>query len=320
MGPNSEHTAHIPVLLSEIMPLMPPAGLVVDATFGAGGYSRAVLSNTTCRVLALDQDPHVAPYAQKLLRDHRGRFSFVQANFKNLAELLDEAPAAIVFDLGISSMQIDDAERGFSFMRDGPLDMRMSGEGLAAADVVNGFTAERISDIISAYGEEKRARRIAKAIEKRRASSPIAGTLELADVVSQAAGSWRGGPNYPVLARVFQALRMFVGDELESLRLGLKAGAEKLAPSGVLAAVSFHSLEDRVVKEFFATLTKRDAGKGASRYRPDVGAGEGAISAPEFLRAPRAFIVPSAEEVRANPRAASAKLRYVIKKAKGGNE
>lgn len=298
---------HIPVLLTEIMKIMPKVGLVVDATFGDGGYTHAILEQTKCRVLALDQDPTVLPRAEEFKKEFGERFSFRLANFNSLQDVVI-TPDAFVFDVGVSSMQIDTPERGFSYMHDGPLDMRMSLSGRSAYEIVNSFSKEEIHDIIKTYGEERSAAKIASVIERERFSQPIATTKNLVDVIHKAVGFYKGGPNYPVLSRVFQALRIYVNDELESLKNALVAASEKLLPGGILAVVSFHSLEDRIVKNYFDKLCGKVA--NPSRYAPDF------ISEQEeilFEKGIYGFICANEEEVNANPRSASAKLRYVVK-------
>jgi 16S rRNA (cytosine1402-N4)-methyltransferase len=227
---------HAPVLLAEVLEALKPApgDTIIDATFGAGGYSRAILE-AGATVLGLDRDPTVQPHADRLAADFPGRFRLARTPFSDLARAWadhgGERLDGVVFDIGVSSMQLDQAERGFSFMRDGPLDMRMSGEGQSAADIVNGWDHGPLAHIFKLYGEERQSGRIATAILRRRAVQPFERTLDLADVVEQALGGRRGAPIHPA-TRVFQALRIAVNDELGELSAGLEAAEATLAPAG----------------------------------------------------------------------------------------
>ncbi|MFZ4534562.1 MAG: 16S rRNA (cytosine(1402)-N(4))-methyltransferase RsmH, partial [Alsobacter sp.] len=243
---------HAPVLLAEVIEaLAPVAGdVIIDATFGAGGYTRAILA-TGATVIALDRDPTVQPHAEAVANDYPGQFRLVRTPFSGLAEAFADSGKArldgVVFDIGVSSMQLDQAERGFSFMRDGPLDMRMSDEGETAADIVNGWDHGPMAHIFKLYGDERQSGRVATAILRRRVEKPFERTLDLAAVVEKALGGRRGAPIHPA-TRVFQALRIAVNDELGQLRQGLEAAEAALSPGGRLAVVTFHSLEDRIVK------------------------------------------------------------------------
>ena len=281
--------------------LRPGPGLAfVDGTFGAGGYSRAMLA-AGARVTAFDRDPVVAPFAAELAAS--GRFRLVAATFSTMAEVMGEASSdGVALDLGVSSMQFDEAERGFSLMRDGPLDMRMSADGPTAADLVNGAAPEELARIFRAYGEERQARRIAARLVRRRSETPFERTADLALVVEQALGGRRGAKIHPA-TRVFQALRIAVNDELSQLEAGLVAAERTLKAGGRLAVVTFHSLEDRIVKAF---LTERTgATPSGSRHAPPT----------TITQRPRSGLIhrgahaPSAGEIAANPRARSAKLR-----------
>jgi len=296
---------HAPVLLNEVVDaLQPRAGqTLVDGTFGAGGYSRALLS-AGASVIAFDRDPTARRFAEGLPGD---RFRLVERRFSELdAETGEGAVDGVVLDIGVSSMQLDEAERGFSFMRDGPLDMRMGAEGPSAADIVNTTPPAELSRLFWTLGEERAARRIAAVIVRRRAETPFTRTLDLAETVERAVGGRRGAPVHPA-TRVFQALRISVNEELEELEAGLGAAERALAPGGRLAVVSFHSLEDRIVKAF---LTER-AGRmpGASRHRPPTQA----KAEPSFELLFGGVRAPGEAELAANPRSRSAKLRAAVR-------
>jgi len=293
---------HVPVLLAEVLQALGPApGLtVVDGTFGAGGYSRAFLA-AGARVVAFDRDPVAAAFAKPL--EASGEFRFITAPFSTLARVVGEATVdGVVLDLGMSSMQIDDGERGFSLMRDGPLDMRMAREGRSAADLVNGAPQSELARIFSHYGEERLARRIAGALVRRREVTPFTRTLDLASAVERAVGGRKGAKIHPA-TRVFQALRIAVNDELSELEGGLAAAERALRAGGALAVVTFHSLEDRIVKTFLAARAGRQ-GPG-SRHAPPAPDGP----APSFRLLHNGARAPGAAEIAANPRARSAKLR-----------
>ena len=305
-------TRHSPVLLAELLEALAPQDgeRYIDCTFGAGGYSRAILESADCRILALDRDPLAAEFAAGLAKTHSKRFHFEPAAFSSLADIAAAAgfvPAdAVIFDLGVSSMQLDEAARGFSFMRDGPLDMRMSGEGPTAADIVNRSDEADLAEILFLLGEERRSRPIARAIVRRREEAPLTRTLELADLIAGVLGRRHDDPKHPA-TRSFQALRLFVNDELGELVAGLAAAEAILRPGGRLIAVTFHSLEDRIVKSF---LAERSGAKGrASRHMPDTLTER----APGFHLARRKPVEPGAAEIAANPRARSAKLRAAVR-------
>ncbi|MGH6956619.1 MAG: 16S rRNA (cytosine(1402)-N(4))-methyltransferase RsmH, partial [Caulobacteraceae bacterium] len=238
---------HTPVLIAEVVEALAPAPgrLIVDGTFGAGGYTRAFLERGAS-VAAFDRDPAARRFAEGL--DAGGRFSLIEARFSEMAERLGEASLdGVALDLGVSSMQLDEAERGFSLMRDGPLDMRMGAEGATAADLVNEAPAAELARLFRTLGEERQAGRVARAIERRRAERPFERTLDLAEAVERALGGRRGAKVHPA-TRVFQALRIAVNEELGELEKGLLAAERALKAGGRLAVVSFHSLEDRRVK------------------------------------------------------------------------
>jgi len=294
-------TGHAGVLISEVMEALRPAsGLtMVDGTFGAGGYSRAML-DAGASVTAFDRDPSVAPYAAGL--EAGGRFRLVAAPFSAMAEVLGDGVCdGVALDLGVSSMQFDEAERGFSLMRDGPLDMRMSSGGPSAADLVNGATKDELARIFRDFGEERQARRIAASIVRRRLETAFERTADLAAVVERALGGRRGLKIHPA-TRVFQALRIAVNDELSELEAGLVAAERTLKAGGRLAVVTFHSLEDRIVKTFLAE--RAGGAEQVSRHAPPAPARRSS-----FRLIHKGAHAPSAAEIAANPRARSAKLR-----------
>ena len=298
---------HIPVLLNEaVTALAPQAGeVMVDGTFGAGGYSRALLEAAACAVIAIDRDPDTKNHAEGLAAEYGDRFSYLSGCFGDMQDLLATPVDGVTLDLGVSSMQLDEAARGFSFMRDGPLDMRMSQDGLSAADLLNEGAPELLSDIIAVYGEERRARAIAKAIIARRASKPMARTGDLVDAVCSVLGTPRFGKAHPA-TRTFQALRIYLNDELGELMRGLQAAEQVLKPGGRLAVVTFHSLEDRMVKQFLAPRTGR-LGR-PSRHFPDVD-----MARPSFTDVAKRHIKAGEAEINANPRARSARLRVALR-------
>jgi 16S rRNA (cytosine1402-N4)-methyltransferase len=296
---------HVPVLLDEVLAALAPAGggLIVDGTFGAGGYTRALLAaDPATRVLAIDRDPSAIAAGASLVKEARGRLSLACGRFGDLGVLVGEGAEvnAVVLDIGVSSMQLDDGARGFSFRHDGPLDMRMAGEGASAADLVNGAPEAELADIFYHLGEERRARAVARAILEARRRAPIASTRQLADLVAAHVRAEPGGV-HPA-TRVFQALRIAVNDELGELVRGLHAAESVLVPGGRLAVVTFHSLEDRIVKQFLTARSGR--APAASRHLPSAAGPE-----PSFSLVFRGPVAPSEAEVAANPRARSAKLR-----------
>lgn len=292
---------HIPVLLAEVLDaLAPKAGeTIVDGTFGAGGYTSAILDRGAS-VVAIDRDPDAIAAGRALERRAGGRLRLVQAPFSTLDEHVESADG-VVLDIGVSSMQLDQAERGFSFRADGPLDMRMAQSGLSAADVVNTFKAGDLARIFGFLGEERHAGRIARMIESRREKKPFERTLDLADAIETHIGRGPKDKIHPA-TRVFQALRIFVNDELGELARGLSGAEEMLHEGGRLAVVTFHSLEDRIVKRFLTARTGRAA--RASRYMP-----ERSEVAPSFREIAHKALKASEAEAEENPRARSAKLR-----------
>lgn len=308
----SENAApHRPVLLAEVIDALNPrdGAIYVDGTFGAGGYSRAILDAAQCTVFAIDRDPHAVKDAQPLLARYAGRLHIIQGRFGDMVELLQaqgvSAVHGVTLDLGVSSMQLDRAERGFSFRFEGPLDMRMESAGRSAADLVNELAERPLADLIFTFGEEKKARRIAKAIVAARALAPIHTTQQLAEIVRRAIGPGkdRGKDRIDPATRTFQALRIAVNDELGEIDRGLAAAERILAPGGRMAIVSFHSLEDRRVKQFLRDRAGRNP-KG-SRHLPEIAQqGEPTLR----LIAPGG-IEPGETELARNPRARSARLR-----------
>ena len=303
-----EEVRHVPVLLREAMEhLSPkPGGVYVDATFGAGGYARAILEVPETRLFAIDRDPEAIAAGRALAEEYPDRLILLHGRFSDMEQLLAAhgitAVDGVVMDLGVSSMQLDEAERGFSFLREGPLDMRMEREGLSAAEVLNTFREEDIAEILKTYGEERRARPLARAIARRRKERPFESTFDLVEVAEAVLGRPRPGKKHPA-TRAFQALRIFVNRELEEVAKGLLAAERLLKPGGRLVVVSFHSLEDRIVKRFFAARTGR--GQAASRRLPH----EPEPPAPSFIDIAPGGVAPSEEEVACNPRARSARLR-----------
>lgn len=295
---------HTSVLLSEVIEALEPATgkLIVDGTFGAGGYSRAFLA-AGASVVAFDRDPSARRFAEGLGEN----FRLIDARFSEMAEELGEGVAdGVALDLGVSSMQLDQAERGFSFMRDGPLDMRMGASGPTAADIVNTAEQAELARILFVYGEERQSRRVASAIVRRRAEQPFTRTLDLAEHIERALGGRRGAKVHPA-TRSFQGLRIAVNEELSELEAGLVAAERTLKPGGRLAVVTFHSLEDRIAKAFFSER----AGKtpGGSRHAPPVEA----KAEPSFKLLFNGAQAPTDAETATNPRARSAKLRVGVR-------
>jgi len=294
---------HIPVLLGPLLAAVAPvAGTWGDGTFGAGGYARGLLDAGALRVIGIDRDPAVFDMARAWAGDYGDRLQLVQGTFSDLDELAGGPVDGVVLDLGVSSMQLDQPERGFSFLRDGPLDMRMGQEGPSAADLLNRAEEARIADVLYHYGEERAARRIARAIV---AARPLTTTAQLAEVIQSCLPRPKPGQSHPA-TRSFQAIRIWVNDEFGQLLAGLEAAERALRPGGRLAVVSFHSLEDRVVKRFMQARAK--AAGGGSRYAP-----EAPQQAPAFTLPFRRAIGADEAELAANPRARSAFLRVAIR-------
>jgi 16S rRNA (cytosine1402-N4)-methyltransferase len=304
---------HIPVMLPDVLDALQPRPheTYIDGTFGAGGYTRALLEKDDCRVVAFDRDPIAIAAGAALVEAFAPRLTLLHRPFGEMAEAIQEigveAVDGVVLDIGVSSMQIDQAERGFSFQSDGPLDMRMSCEGPSAADVVNGFEEEQIADIVYEYGEERRSRAIARAIVKARTVAPLTRTKDLADLVLRVFHGRKEDGRHPA-TRTFQGLRIFVNDELGELERALGAAEKILRPGGRLVLVTFHSLEDRIVKRFLAERSgKVDQG---SRYLPQKNV---QLSPPSFRLVNSRPLTPQKGELDVNPRARSARLRAAIR-------
>ena len=289
----TEKTPHIPVLLNEVVESIAPkdGGVYVDGTFGAGGYTRAVLDAADCTVYAIDRDPDAIREGQKLIDAYKGRLHLLHGTFGEMAELVRgegvDFVDGVMLDIGVSSMQIDRAERGFSFQKDGALDMRMSQNGLSAADVLNTFGEREIADIIYKYGEERFSRRIAAAVVEQRKTAPFKTTLEFADLIRRTVPHKR--EDIDPATRSFQALRIYVNDELGQLESGLSAAHDLLKAGGRMAIVSFHSLEDRI---YMPVVEKQAATLKTITKKP---------------------ILPTESETKFNPRARSARLRVAEK-------
>jgi 16S rRNA (cytosine1402-N4)-methyltransferase len=309
MAGRGDHVAgglarHIPVLARQALEHLAPrdGGIYLDGTFGAGGHTRALLE-AGATVIGIDRDRDAIAGGFGLVEQAQGRLTLVEDRFSNLEHVArslgHQAVDGILLDLGVSSMQLDEGERGFSFRHDGPLDMRMGGEGPSAADLVDAASERDLSLIIATLGEERFARNVARAIVKARAEQPIATTRALADLVARVVRT-RPGDIHPA-TRTFQALRMFVNDELGELAEALAAAEQMLKPAGRLAVISFHSLEDRIVKTF---LTEHGRAAAGSRHQPEV------VHAPPSLTVlTKRPVVADEQEISANPRARSAKLR-----------
>jgi 16S rRNA (cytosine1402-N4)-methyltransferase len=300
---------HIPVLGREAVALLDPrqGGIYVDATFGAGGYSRAILDTEGTRVIGIDRDRSAIAGGFDLVERSAGRLTLVEDRFSNLADICAaqgiSSVDGVVMDVGVSSMQLDEAARGFSFRNDGPLDMRMGHEGPTAADVIAKASEADLANIIYIFGEERHSRAVARAIVAARKQAAITTTRALADIVAKVVWS-KPGEIHPA-TRTFQGLRIFVNQELDELHLALAAAESVLTPGGRLVVVSFHSLEDRIVKNF---LTERARAGGGSRHRPQI-----AQLAPSLVILTKRPVTADDEEISANPRARSAKLRAAMR-------
>ena len=301
--PKPDQAPHIPVLLRPLLKAVAPVfGIWVDGTFGAGGYARGLLEAGAEKVIGIDRDPTVFEMARDWAAARGDRLELVEGTFSELDAIAGGPVDGVVLDLGVSSMQLDQAERGFSFQKDGPLDMRMADSGPTAAELVNTATEAEIADILYHYGEERASRRIARAIV---AGRPFARTLELAAVIERCLPRAKPGQSHPA-TRSFQAIRIAVNDEFGQLVKGLEAAERVLKPGGKLAVVSFHSLEDRIVKRFFQQRSGSE-GQG-SRHAPAR-----ATRAPAFTLLTRRAIGPDDDELASNPRARSALLRVGIR-------
>ncbi len=310
---------HIPVLLDTVLEKLDPGDgeTYIDGTFGAGGYTSAILEAADCKVIALDRDPQAIANGADLVSQYAPRLDLKTMRFGDLGAavtgLEGELVDGVVLDIGVSSMQLDQAERGFSFMSDGPLDMRMfAADGSAtedtpsAADLINNLEQNQLADVIYHYGEERRSRAIAAAIVRARAVSPLERTAELAEICTRVYGRRTNDKVHPA-TRTFQALRIAVNDELGELVRALVAAEHVLRPGGRLVVVTFHSLEDRIVKRFFATRAGKTA--GGSRHLPE----SIQFERPSFQIVNQRPLGPSNQEQADNPRSRSAKLRYGIR-------
>jgi 16S rRNA (cytosine1402-N4)-methyltransferase len=305
-GQASDRPPHVPVLLRPLLAAVAPVtGIWADGTFGAGGYARGLLDAGADVVIGIDRDPLALEMAQGWAPGYGARLRLVAGTFSNLDRLAGEPLDGVVLDLGVSSMQLDQAERGFSFAKDGPLDMRMSQEGDSAADLVNTTAEETLADILYQYGEERASRRIARAIVAARAIAPIVTTLQLSEIVSRCLPRPKPGQSHPA-TRSFQAIRIAVNTEFSELAEGLMAAERALKPGGKLAVVTFHSLEDRIVKRFLQVRSGGEA--NANRYAP-----ANQTDAPRFTLVKKGAIAPDEQEVSENPRARSAKLRVAVR-------
>jgi 16S rRNA (cytosine1402-N4)-methyltransferase len=318
MSPVSETAAqsqsgHVPVLLHEVLAALQPADneTHVDLTFGAGGYTTAILNAAKCRVIAFDRDPDAIREGQPLLRQSSDRLTLIEADFGSFNAELESRNVSnvdgVVMDIGVSSMQLDQAVRGFSFLRDGPLDMRMAQSGPSAADIVAKSSADKLADIIYVFGEEHKSRAIARAILKAREEAPITTTRQLVAAVERATGPHRPHLRTHPATKTFQALRIYINDELGQLVDALIAAEQVLKPGGRLVIVTFHSLEDRIAKQFLAERSGNLP--GASRYAP----GPASVTPPSFQLSHKGHIAASEAEIALNPRSRSAKLRLGIR-------
>ncbi|MSQ86871.1 MAG: 16S rRNA (cytosine(1402)-N(4))-methyltransferase RsmH [Alphaproteobacteria bacterium] len=304
----SSETPHVPVLLAEVIAALQPrdGGIYVDGTFGAGGYTSALLEAAHCQVWAIDRDPDALARGAALAERFPDRLHLIAGRFGEMADLLAAQGVrnvdGIALDIGVSSMQIDDRARGFSFLRDGPLDMRMERAGRSAADIVNTLPEKELADIIFTFGEERYARRVAKAIVAARLERPFSRTLHLADVIRAVVR--RALDGIDPATRTFQGLRIYVNDELGELGRGLRCAEFLLRPGGRIAVVSFHSLEDRIVKTFLRTRSAEAA--RPSRHMP---ASAVKASVPTFTLITKRPALPSNDEIDRNPRSHSARLR-----------
>lgn len=302
---------HVPVLLEEVLEALQPQDgeTYVDGTFGGGGYALRVLAAADCQLYGIDRDLDAITRAEASA-EQQPRLTPLLGRFGDLDDLLETAGVTVVhgvmLDIGVSSFQIDEGDRGFSFMRDGPLDMRMGQTGPSAADVVNHMSAGDLMTIFRQLGEERQAKRIANAIVARRKSEPFKTTLDLAQCIEDAVGGRRGKKTHPATL-TFQAIRMYVNDELGELARGLAAAERVLAPGGRLVVVTFHSLEDRLVKQFLRE--RSGATGGGSRYMPEVAKGP----EPSFQLKRRKATEPSEAEIKDNPRARSSRLRVAVR-------
>jgi 16S rRNA (cytosine1402-N4)-methyltransferase len=309
-------SGHIPVMLDEVLATLAPrdGGVYLDGTFGGGGYARAILEKASCTLWAIDRDPEAIERGASLVAQYPGRLHLLHGQFGDMVTLLDQAGLTeldgVVLDLGVSSFQIDDAERGFSFRHDGPLDMRMGKHGTSAADLVNTLPEPALADVLYELGEERASRRIAHAIVAARQEAPIETTGRLAEIIRSVLPPDRSG-NHPA-TRSFQALRIKVNDELQQIEDALAQAVRLLSPGGRLVVVAFHSLEDRIVKRFMSEAAGRTG--APSRHNP---AGLMTREAPDFRLVTTRTLRPGSHETNKNPRSRSARLRALERLDKG---
>lgn len=309
-----EVLSHVPVLLNEVLQCLDPqeGETYVDGTFGGGGYSGAILEAAACNLIAIDQDPDAITRGGSFKEKYAGRFDLIQGRFGDLASILKtvkvETVNGIVLDLGVSSFQLDEAERGFSFREEGPLDMRMGKSGPTAADILNTYDEKKIADILYNYGEEKKSFQIARHIVRERAKEPFKTTSQFVNVIQRVIPH-KKGQIHPA-TRSFQALRIYINGELEDLEKVLAASINVLAPGGRLVVVSFHSLEDRIVKTFLKQ--KSATSSSDNRYSPRL---MQQTLCPYFKLPFKKPLLPSAAETTQNPRARSARLRLGLRTA-----
>lgn len=303
-----QNARHIPVMLNEVLQALSPKDneIYVDATFGNGGYSEAILKSANCKLIAIDRDPSVIKRANELKELYGDRFEFRAGEFGQLENLVKENIDGIVFDIGVSSMQLDDDFRGFSFSKEANLDMRMSSKGVSAKDIVNNLKEEELANLIYNYGEEKKSRQIARKICEQRNIKPISTTTELAEII-YSVNPKKFGQIDPA-TRTFQAIRIAVNDELNQLKYGLNSASNIIKENGKIVVVDFHSLEDRIVKNFFNENTSKKV--HTSKYKST----NEEIDYTKIFSFCSKAVVPSIEECNQNPRARSAKLRYAIKR------
>lgn len=308
----SHSVRHIPVMLDEVLETLSPKDgeTYVDATFGNGGYSEAILKSANCKVIAIDRDPSVINRVNELKDTYGDRFDFRAGTFGDIKNLVNSSVDGVVFDIGVSSMQLDDDFRGFSFSKEATLDMRMSMSGTSAKDIVNTLPEQELADLIYLYGEEKKSRQIAHRIVEYRTNKEIETTTELAEIIYKVMPKKFG--QIDPATRTFQALRIAVNDELGQLEEGLKGALNITSNNGRIVVVDFHSLEDRIVKTFFASNSAKKV--HVSRYK------EAEINNEYPLSYVSKAISPSDEECSKNPRARSAKLRYAIIRKETNNE
>ncbi len=307
---SSDAPPHVPVLIGPLIEAVAPVrGIWLDGTLGAGGYTRALLEAGADKVIGLDRDTAALELVRPLAQAWPGRLVLKQGDFAQLDVHAGGPLDGVVLDLGVSSMQLDQAERGFSFSQDGPLDMRMGGDGPTAAEIVNTASEGMLADILYPYGEERAARRIARALVRARAEAPIERTMQLAAIVARCLPRAKPGQSHPA-TRSFQALRIAVNAELDALADGLAAAERALAPGGKLAVVSFHSLEDRIVKRFFQQRCARR--RHVNRYAAEPEAQEDVMP---FRLLLQKSVAPNAAELQRNPRARSARLRAALRTA-----